>query len=150
VVIRFIGRGIQERCWIILIWRRPNDQTYRRSRRVADQCTVIERLKKALTQSEKWRWSNVGKRSSLTLVWRRMPTLARRYLFCSSGRRWPDVAMSYFQWFPDQYPTFKYCALVGNTSAPTVCLIVGPTSNQYNPTSFLYNHKANHHLICNI
>jgi hypothetical protein len=34
--------------------------------------------------------------------------------------------------------------------APTVCLIVGPMSNQYNPTSFLYNHKANHHLICNI
>ena len=26
----------------------------------------------------------------------------------------------------------------------------GPTSNQYNPTSFLYNYKANHHLICNI
>ena len=34
---------IQERCWIILIWRRPNDQTYRRGRRVADQCTVFER-----------------------------------------------------------------------------------------------------------
>ena len=70
--------------------------------------------------------------------------------FCSSGRRWSDVTVSYFQWFPDQYPTFKYCALVGKTSAPTVCLIVGPTSNQYNSTSFLYNHKANHHLICNI
>ena len=64
-------------------------------------------------------------------------TLARRY-------------NAYFQWFPDQYPTFKYCALVGKTFAPTVCLIVGPTSNQYNPTSFLYNHKANHHLIWNI
>ena len=34
---------IQERCWIILIWRRPNDQTYRRGRRLADQCTVFER-----------------------------------------------------------------------------------------------------------
>jgi uncharacterized membrane protein YhdT len=34
---------IQERCGIILIWRRPNDQTYRRGRRLADQCTVFER-----------------------------------------------------------------------------------------------------------
>ena len=34
---------IQERCWIILIWRRPNDQTYRRGRRLANQCTVFER-----------------------------------------------------------------------------------------------------------
>ena len=42
--------------------------------------------------------------------------------FCSSGRRWPDVTMSYFQWFPDQYPTFKYSALVGKTSTPMVCL----------------------------
>jgi hypothetical protein len=57
---------IQERCWIILIWRRPNDQTYHRGRRLADQCTVFERwilvgkpLEIRPVNGRLWRWFDV-------------------------------------------------------------------------------------------
>jgi hypothetical protein len=32
---------IQERCWIILIWRRPNDRTYRRGRHFTPKMRTI-------------------------------------------------------------------------------------------------------------